>query len=260
MYLGMQLLLPGEWAPAHRHTPNAVRMVVEGDGAYTTVEGERCEMKRGDLILTPTGLWHEHGHEGKDPVVWLDVLDLPLVYYLETSYHEAGPAQVAKKDPLRRSSAYQASGLAPTTYLKRNTSQYPMLHYAYEKTKQSLDRLASQGEANALLTFINPETGSDALQMLGFYALRIGPGQRLNLPAQSSAMVMHAIEGCCDVGWSIAGQSQTSLGTLNHADTACLPGYVSIHLSNPDPEQGCYLFLADESPLHRKLGLHETRA
>ena len=260
MYLGMQLLLPGEWAPAHRHTPNAVRMVVEGDGAYTTVEGERCEMKRGDLILTPTGLWHEHGHEGKDPVVWLDVLDLPLVYYLETSYHEAGPAQVAKKDVLRRSSAYQASGLAPTTYLKRNTSQYPMLHYAYEKTKQSLDRLASQGEANALLTFINPETGSDALQMLGFYALRIGPGQRLNLPGQSSAMVMHAIDCCCDVGWSIAGQSETSLGTLNHADTACLPGYVSIHLSNPDPEQGCYLFLADESPLHRKLGLHETRA
>ena len=260
MYLGMQLLLPGELAPAHRHTPNAVRMVVEGDGAYTTVEGERCEMKRGDLILTPTGLWHEHGHEGKDPVVWLDVLDLPLVYYLETSYHEAGPAQVAKKDVLRRSSAYQASGLAPTTYLKRNTNHYPMLHYAYEKTKQSLDRLASQGEANALLTFINPETGSDALQMLGFYALRIGPGQRLNLPAQSSAMVMHAIEGCCDVGWSIAGHSETSLGTLNHADTACLPGYVSIHLSNPDPEQGCYLFLADESPLHRKLGLHETRA
>lgn len=55
MYLGMQLLLPGEWAPAHRHTPNAVRMIVEGDGAYTTVDGEKCVMSRGDLILTPTG-------------------------------------------------------------------------------------------------------------------------------------------------------------------------------------------------------------
>ena len=55
MYLGMQLLLPGEWAPSHRHTPNAVRMVVEGEGAWTTVGGEKCPMSRGDLILTPTG-------------------------------------------------------------------------------------------------------------------------------------------------------------------------------------------------------------
>ncbi|MBL8334679.1 MAG: cupin domain-containing protein, partial [Rubrivivax sp.] len=82
IYLGMQLLLPGEWAPSHRHTPNAVRMIVEGNGAYTTVDGEKCPMSRGDLILTPTGLWHEHGHDGTEPVVWLDVLDLPLVYYM----------------------------------------------------------------------------------------------------------------------------------------------------------------------------------
>ncbi len=66
IYLGMQLLLPGEWAPSHRHTPNAVRMIVEGEGAYTTVDGEKCPMSRGDLILTPTGLWHEHGHDGTE--------------------------------------------------------------------------------------------------------------------------------------------------------------------------------------------------
>ncbi|HKW84752.1 MAG TPA: cupin domain-containing protein, partial [Burkholderiaceae bacterium] len=64
IYLGMQLLLPGEWAPSHRHTPNAVRMVVEGEGAWTTVDGEQCTMRRGDLILTPTGLWHEHAALG----------------------------------------------------------------------------------------------------------------------------------------------------------------------------------------------------
>ena len=93
MYLGMQLLLPGEWAPSHRHTPNAVRMVVEGEGAWTTVDGEKCPMRRGDLILTPTGLWHEHGHDGTEPVVWLDVLDLPLVHYLEASYHVNGDRQ-----------------------------------------------------------------------------------------------------------------------------------------------------------------------
>lgn len=81
MYLSMQLLLPGEWAPSHRHTPNAVSLIVEGNGAYTSVNGEKCEMERGDLILTPSGMWHEHSHDGDSEVVWLDVLDLPLVYY-----------------------------------------------------------------------------------------------------------------------------------------------------------------------------------
>ena len=47
MYLGMQLLMPGEWAPSHRHTPNAVRMVVEGEGAWTTVDGEKSASSDG---------------------------------------------------------------------------------------------------------------------------------------------------------------------------------------------------------------------
>ena len=112
IYLGMQLLLPGEWAPAHRHTPNAVRMVVEGEGAWTTVNGEKCPMSRGDLILTPTGLWHEHGHDGATPVVWLDVLDLPLVYYMEASYHIDGERQAVK--PGRGDRAYARGGVVPT--------------------------------------------------------------------------------------------------------------------------------------------------
>src|SRR5690625_2869017 len=111
IYLGMQLLLPGEWAPSHKHTPNAVRMVVEGKGAYTTVNGEKCPMERGDLILTPTGQWHEHGHDGDEPVIWLDVLDLPLVYYMEASYHiDGGRQEVKAGSP---SSAYRA-GVVPS--------------------------------------------------------------------------------------------------------------------------------------------------
>src|SRR3954452_7437963 len=86
IYLGMQLVLPGETAPNHRHTPNAARIVVEGSGACTIVGGERCPMRHGDLVLTPTGLWHEHRHEGAGPFVWLDVLDIPLMLSLDASY------------------------------------------------------------------------------------------------------------------------------------------------------------------------------
>src|SRR5438105_8463982 len=80
IYVGMQLILPGETAPNHRHTPSAVRFVVEGEGGFTVVDGEKLPMRKGDLILTPPGLWHEHGHEGGEPVIWLDALDLPLVH------------------------------------------------------------------------------------------------------------------------------------------------------------------------------------
>src|SRR3982750_2634606 len=86
IYLGAQLVLPGEVAPSHRHTPNAARIVIEGQGAVTVVGGETCAMEPGDLILTPTGQWHEHRHEGQGPMIWLDVLDLPLMVYLDVSY------------------------------------------------------------------------------------------------------------------------------------------------------------------------------
>ena len=79
IYLGLQLIQPGETAPCHKHTPSAIRFVIEGSGGFTSVQGEKLPMEKGDLILTPAGMWHEHGHEGKGPVIWLDALDLPLM-------------------------------------------------------------------------------------------------------------------------------------------------------------------------------------
>ena len=82
LYAGLQLIMPGEVAPAHRHSPAALRFIVEGSGAYTAIDGEKAYMEVGDLILTPSWVWHDHGHEGTEPVVWLDGLDIPLVRYL----------------------------------------------------------------------------------------------------------------------------------------------------------------------------------
>ena len=129
IYLGMQLLLPGEWAPSHRHTPNAVRMIVEGEGAWTTVDGEKCPMSRGDLILTPTGLWHEHGHDGDQPVVWLDVLDLPIVYFMEASYVIPGERQETKAS--RGDRAWSRAGVVPSPVFERSTKRNPVLRYQH---------------------------------------------------------------------------------------------------------------------------------
>jgi gentisate 1,2-dioxygenase len=236
IYLGMQLLLPGEWAPAHRHTPNAVRMIVEGVGAYTTVDGEKCPMSRGDLILTPTGLWHEHGHDGDAPVVWLDVLDLPLVHYLEASYHVDGPRQSV--DAAQGSAAYARAGVVPTPVFERSGRPSPMLRYAWSDTRAALQALAAaQPQLEAVqVTYVNPETGTDAQNILGYGALMLRPGQSLRLPVRSPAMVLHAIEGSAEV------QVEADRFVLAEADAPA------------------FLFIADESPLHRKLGLFETRS
>lgn len=256
IYLGMQLLLPGEWAPSHRHTPNAVRMVVEGEGAYTTVDGERCPMSRGDLILTPTGLWHEHGHEGNEPVVWLDVLDLPLVYYMEASYHINGDRQ--QVHPGRGDRAWTRSGVVPTPVFTRSEKRYPMLRYPWTDTRAALlDLAADQPELESVqVTYINPETGSDAENILGFYALMLRPGQTLTLPARSPAQVFHQIEGHTQV--TVGEGLQTF--RLAEADTCCSPGYTPITLKNLNESQPSFIFMADESPLHRKLGVYEVRA
>src|SRR3984957_32665 len=177
IYLGMQLLLPGERAPTHRHTPNAVRVIVEGEGAYTTVDGEKCPMTRGDLILTPTGLWHEHGHDGVDPVVWLDVLDLPLVYYLEASYHVDGPRQVLK--PGDGNDAYAQNGVVPAPAFERRPDKaYPVLRYPWDQTRATLEALAAGSASEvAQVAYVNPETGADVQNILGYYALMLRPGQ-----------------------------------------------------------------------------------
>src|SRR5579859_8120719 len=88
LYAGLQLIMPGEIAPAHRHTASAIRFIVEGEGAYTSVEGERTYMSPGDFVLTTNWATHDHGNTSTKPMIWLDVLDLPTINFFETMFSE----------------------------------------------------------------------------------------------------------------------------------------------------------------------------
>lgn len=254
IYLGMQLLLPGECAPGHRHSPNAARMVIEGEGAHTTVDGEATPMQRGDLILTPTGLWHEHEHTGTGPVIWLDVLDLPIIHYAETSYLiEEGPRQTVR--PGHGECTYTRGGVVPSPQFVRSDKGYPLLRYPWVDVRAALLALASdQPKLEAVqVTYVNPETGRDAQNNLGFHALMLRPGQTLRLPVRSPACVFHVIEGRVQAGIG------DSVFALEESDTCCAPGYTAVTLHNRHDGQPAFVFMADESPLHRKLGVYENR-
>ncbi|MDO5542056.1 MAG: cupin domain-containing protein [Acinetobacter sp.] len=251
MYLGMQLLLPKEWAPSHRHTPNAVRMIVEGEGAYTTVEGQKCLMEHGDLILTPSGLWHEHGHDGDEPVIWLDVLDLPLVYYMEASYVQ--PGEVQQVTSAGHSHRYGA-GVVPTRHFVRENSSYPIMRYSWKEIKKVLHALAAdEHHAGPVeVAYINPETGEDCQKIIGYSALMLRPKETVQLQPRSCAQVFHVIDGQVQV--KVDDQNFN----LAKADTACAPCFAQIDLINTT-DSPCYVFVADEAPVQKKLGVYSVR-
>ena len=250
MFLGMQMVLPGEVAPNHRHTPNAVRIIVEGEGGYTVVEGERCPMEPGDLILTPTGLWHEHRHEGQGPLIWLDVLDLPLVLALDASYATPGVPQTATA-PLP---AYARGGLAPVIGGRRTNSGYPMMRYEWRRTREALVAMAVASTEPVQVAFVNPETGGDCINTVAFSALMLRPGESVAMPRISPARVLHVVEG--DVDAEVNG---TALAAAK-SDTFCAAGFARVRLANRSGSKPAFLVCADESPVHRKLGYFEERA
>jgi len=88
IFAGLQLINKGETAPAHRHRAFALRFIIEGNGGFSVVDGEKVHMEEGDVVITPPWQWHDHGHEGSGPMIWLDGLDLPLYHKLPTHFAE----------------------------------------------------------------------------------------------------------------------------------------------------------------------------
>src|SRR6266853_3534737 len=141
LYAGVQLVLPGEVAPAHRHTQSALRFVLEGAGAYTAVNGERTIMNEGDFIITPPWAWHDHGNQSDKPIFWLDGLDIPVVQFLDASF-----AEHLDRDeqpifwPVGASDARYGANLLPIVHQPGGGSS-PVFNYPYARTRDALARL-----------------------------------------------------------------------------------------------------------------------
>lgn len=252
IYLGLQLILPGETAPNHRHSPSAVRFVVEGTGGFTSVDGEKCPMEKGDLILTPSGLWHEHGHEGSGPVVWLDALDLPLVYAMEASYCIEGEKQSIRNAADRSQTTYRRAGLVPYASLNRKRADYPLIRFPWTEVRRNLLDLATAvGPGEPVhLAYVNPETGQECLPILGFSAQMIRAGEEVAPPRRSASSVLHVIEG--------RGVSEIDGTTLawSEGDTIAVPTHATVR-HRAEGGAPAFVFHVDDAPLQRKIGIYE---
>ncbi len=170
LYAGLQLILPGEVAPSHRHNQSALRFIVEGKGAFTAVDGERTPMHTGDFILTPQWRWHDHGNPGSDPVVWLDGLDLPLVNLLGCGFAEDYPED--QQPVTRKEGDYlprYAANMLPLRHQRGNSS--PIFNYRYDRSREALHDLIRMGDPDEWegykLRYVNPVTGGYPMPSMG---------------------------------------------------------------------------------------------
>jgi len=201
LYAGIQLLLPGEVAPSHRHTQTAIRFIIEGEGAFTSVNGEKTYMKPGDLILTPSWTWHDHGHEGTEPVLWMDGLDVGLVKNFAASFYEPYPDEVYPlsapepgADLLYARSAYRS-----VKERKRTAARWPMLAYKWTETKEMLDQLTQLGEIDAFdgyaVDYINPATGGSADTRIGTTMQKLPAGVNTKAHRHVHSAIYHVMDG-----------------------------------------------------------------
>src|SRR2546423_5485692 len=146
LFAGLQLIMPGEVAPAHRHTQSALRFIIEGSGAYTAVDGERTTMQPGDFVITPSWTWHDHGNDSAEPMVWLDGLDIQIVKLLNASFAEPGADDVqAVSRPEGDSFARFGNNLLPVDW-KPEVKTSPVFNYPYARSREALAELSKDGE------------------------------------------------------------------------------------------------------------------
>lgn len=250
LYAGLQLVLPGEIAPAHRHSQSALRFVLEGSQGYTAVDGERTYMQRGDFIITPTWTWHDHGNDGDDPVVWLDGLDIPLVQSLDTSFaerygEEAHPVTRPEGDALARYGA----GMLPEGFESVRPVS-PIFNYPYSRTRDALDTMRRTEEWDPnhglKMRYINPVTGGSAMPTIGT-AMQLLPKGFETAPYRSSdAVVFCVVEG---TGTTRIGDESFDWGP---SDVFVVPSWRHhVHVADTD----AVLFSFSDRPVQQVLGL-----
>ncbi len=254
IFFGLQLIMPGERAPNHKHIPAAARIIIEGKGAYTTVDDEKMHMDEGDLILTPPLHWHDHGHEGTEPVVWMDVLDHPLAVPLDISYITPGALAAGyNEQPDAGDTIYSCPGLVPYRAPGKKPPTYPLRRFKWTRVR---DALTATSEVSARdepvhLRYCNPENGESVLKTMEFSARMLRPGETVKLPRASANRVFQIMAGNAEI--LVNGDTFK----CDRHDTATAPTYAKVSLQNPSATTPCFIVQVDDAPTQVKLGFYE---
>lgn len=247
LWAALQLVMPGEEAPPHRHTPSALRFIVEGEGAYTVVNGQQVPMEVGDFLLTPSLHWHEHGHHGDGPMIWLDGLDSPLISRLN-QYIIDEPSNEQPVDATMPASYLQ--GMLAKPYGERHHLQQPLV-YKLADALEALEFLR-HGEVDpyddVIVEYKNPTTGGPVMTTISAYLQLIRPGVDTQAHRHTHSTVYHVVRGS---GYSIVDDQKIE---WTQGDTLAIPLWYKHSHHNPTSED-TVLFSYTDRPAITALGL-----
>jgi gentisate 1,2-dioxygenase len=257
LWAGFQYLLPREVAPAHRHSPAAIRFIVQGDGAFTTVDGDKCVMSRGDLVLTPPWTWHDHGNESDEPMIWLDGLDLPLVAEMEATFYEPFPqdAQPVER-PVGDSERRYGIGQLRPTWERWAGPFSPLLNYKWARTEEALRRLATVGASpydDVAMEYINPHTGGPLMPTIACWIQLLRSGVRTKAHRHTGSAVYLAFEG---QGYSVIDGQRFD---WRRGDLFVVPTWAWHEHASADGTEAI-LFSVQDTPVMQALGLYREQA
>jgi gentisate 1,2-dioxygenase len=249
LYAGLQLLMPGEIAPAHRHTQSALRFIVEGSGAYTAVDGEKTIMTPGDFVITPSWTWHHHGNDSDAPMVWLDCLDIPMATFFNSTFredHHADEAAITR--PTGDALARYGQGLLPVGH-KSHSLNSPVFNYPYARTREALHALTKAGAPDAhhgyLLRYVNPLDGGWAMPTIATMIRLLPAGAETKPYRSTDGAVFIVVEGAGELR---VGDKRLP---LKPHDVVTVPGWTPYTLHST---KDLVLFQASDRVAQEKLG------
>ncbi|MQA09865.1 MAG: cupin domain-containing protein [Pseudonocardiaceae bacterium] len=234
LWAAVQYLGPREVAPDHRHSQNAFRFVLEGEGVWTVVNGDPVAMRRGDLLLTAGWAWHGHHNTLDEPMAWLDGLDIPLTGYLDAGFFEFGPDEVTDRSTPRTSRAERLwghAGLRPVAF-QDSPSSSPLAAYRWEQTDAALEaqlELENEGhpgvagQGHAAIRYVNPATGADALPTMRTEMHRLRAGASF-AHREVGSSVWQVFDGSAT--FTLDGNSNT----VSRGDLVAVPSWCSLEV------------------------------
>lgn len=256
LYAAVQLILPGEVAPSHRHSQNALRFITHGHGAYTIVQGQRIFMEEGDYLITPHGLWHGHEHPGGEPMIWMDCLDIPTMYALGGTFfdpYEAGLEQPAVPDNY---SARRYAGGMVRPISDRVPQIAPLGAYKFAGVLASLDSL-SQFEPDPYdgyaVEYINPSTGETANPTIAAWMQKLPSGFRSKAHRHTNSTIYHAFKGS---GYTVINGVRFD---WSKGDYFTIPNW-AWHEHVVTSSEDAYLFSVSDRPIMEKLYVQQEQA
>ena len=213
------VLDPGDRARPHRHTFSAIRFATRADGAATIVNGRRCAMHEGDLILTPPLCWHGHINDSDHRIIWFDAANIPLIRTLDANFFEPGDPkandfwQVDEGDEL----LWAEPGLIGAD-IRHEAKHSPKYRYAGAATRRLLAAVAPGPDGARTVRYVDPTNGGPVMPALDCYAVRLVKGETTRPKRTTCNMICLVVSGAgrSTIGEHSFAWSQHDVFTIPH--------------------------------------------